>query len=95
MSFESEPAPCRILDTRGSYCPQPVIDTDAAMRELAPGQVLEILADDVGVRYDLPAWCSANRQQFIGIIEQPGLLRVRIKKAAPPTGGQTLGEKKS
>ena len=51
------PAPTRQLDTRGTYCPRPVIDTDAAMRQLGAGEVLEVLADDVGVKLDLPAWC--------------------------------------
>ena len=76
------PAPSRTLDTRGSYCPQPVIDTDGAMRQLAPGEVLEVLADDVGVLYDLPAWCSAHRQKLLAIEREAKLIRVLIQKSS-------------
>jgi len=70
----------RQLDTRGTYCPRPVIDTDAAMRALAAGEVLEVLADDIGVKLDLPAWCRAHRQRLIAIEEEGRLIRVLIMK---------------
>ena len=80
MSEPSPPAVTRQLDTRGSYCPRPVIDTDNAMRQLVAGEVLEVLADDIGVKFDLPAWCRAHRQRLIGIEEEGRLIRVLIMK---------------
>ena len=69
------PAPTRQLDTRGTYCPRPVIDTDAAMRQLGAGEVLEVLADDVGAGSDATCtrdgtavWCwGANNSGQVGI----------------------------
>ncbi len=79
----TEPEIERSLDTRGSFCPRPVIETDAAMRALAPGEVLEILADDPGVKLDLPAWCKAHGQRLLSVEQEGRLLRVLIEK----TGG--------
>jgi tRNA 2-thiouridine synthesizing protein A len=70
----------RQLDTRGSYCPRPLIDTDNAMRALAAGEVLEVLADDIGVKLDLPAWCRAHRQRLIAVEQEGRLIRVLIMK---------------
>jgi len=80
MSEQSQPAVTRQLDTRGTYCPRPVIDTDIAMRALAAGEVLEVLADDIGVKLDLPAWCRAHRQRLIAVEEEGRLIRVLIMK---------------
>ena len=74
------PAPTRQLDTRGTYCPRPVIDTDAAMRQLGAVEVLEVLADDVGVKLDLPAWWRAHRQRLLEVREEGRLIRVLIMK---------------
>ena len=42
-SITAEP---RQLDTRGLKCPLPVIKAEALLRRMAPGERLEILADD-------------------------------------------------
>jgi TusA-related sulfurtransferase len=80
MSEPDCPGITHRLDTRGTYCPRPVIDTDDAMRALAAGEVLEVLADDIGVKLDLPAWCRAHRQRLLGIEEEGRLIRVLIMK---------------
>jgi tRNA 2-thiouridine synthesizing protein A len=73
-------AATRRLDTRGTLCPVPVIKTAEAMRELAPGQVLEVLADDLGVVLDLPAWCRSHRQRLVELTRDGRLIRVLIMK---------------
>ena len=42
--------------------------------------VLEVLADDVGVKLDLPAWCRAHRQRLLEVREEGRLIRVLIMK---------------
>jgi len=73
-------APIRCLDTRGRYCPFPIIETEAAMRSLAAGEILEVLADDPGVKLDLPAWCRSQRQRLLSMEEEGRVIRVRIMK---------------
>ena len=70
----------RVLDTRGSFCPVPVIETAKAMDSLAPGEVLEVLSDDIGVKLDIPAWCQGQGQRLLGMVEEGTLIRIRILK---------------
>ncbi len=55
------------LDCRGLYCPQPVIRTAARVREMQPGQVLEVWATDPGFQIDLPAWCLGHQREYLGM----------------------------
>ena len=56
----------RMLDCSGLFCPEPVARTAAQVREMQPGQVLEILGDDPGMQIDIPAWCLSHGHQFLG-----------------------------
>ncbi len=72
--------PDHSLDTRGSFCPVPIVETDAAMRGLSAGQILEILGDDPGIKLDLPAWCKANGERLLGMEQEGRVIRVLIEK---------------
>jgi TusA-related sulfurtransferase len=58
------------LDALGYFCPMPIILTSKKMRELAPGQVLEVWSDDEGIKKDLPAWCATTGHEMIGLEEE-------------------------
>ncbi len=66
---ETEKAP-RILDARGLLCPMPVIRTGAQVKQMAPGETLEIRASDPGVLYDIPAWCRVHGHTVIDSREE-------------------------
>ena len=68
------------LDCVGLYCPMPIIQTKEKMEELAVGQVLEVIADDVGIQADMPAWCRSTGNEFLGLEEEDGEYRVYVKK---------------
>ena len=68
------------LDCFGLLCPMPVIKTAQSMKGLKIGQVLEVLATDMGVMNDLPAWCRSTGQEFLGLEEKDGEYRAYIKK---------------
>jgi len=69
------------LDCIGLYCPMPIHHTANKLKELEPGQVLEVLADDEGIKVDAPAWCRATGNELLGIEEEAGGYKVYIKKA--------------
>jgi len=52
------------LDCIGLYCPMPIFQTANKLKELEPGQVLEVFADDEGIKVDMPAWCRATGERF-------------------------------
>ena len=58
-------------------------DPEAAkkLKELEVGQVLEVLADDVGIKEDMPAWCRTTGNELLGIEEEAGGYKVYIKKS--------------
>ena len=68
------------LDCYGLLCPMPIIKTAEKIKELKIGQVLEVLSTDEGIKTDMPAWCQATEQEFLGIEEKGGEYRVFVKK---------------
>lgn len=68
------------LDCFGLLCPMPVIKTAQLIKELKIGQVLEVLATDMGIKNDLPAWCRSTGQEYLGLEEKDGEYRSYIKK---------------
>lgn len=70
------------LDCVGLYCPMPIIKTATAIKELKKGQVLEVLADDIGIKEDMPAWCESTGNDFLGLEEEQGIVKVYVKKTS-------------
>lgn len=58
------------LDARRLLCPMPVIRTQDRVKELQPGDILEVTCTDPGVKNDIPAWCRINGHQIQNIVEQ-------------------------
>ena len=52
---------------------------NGATTSLLP-EVLEILADDKGIREDMPAWGKATGNELIGIEEEGGQYRIYVRK---------------
>jgi tRNA 2-thiouridine synthesizing protein A len=68
------------LDCVGLYCPMPIVKTAQKMKELKKGEVLEIVADDKGIKQDMPAWCQTTGNEFLGAEEEGGEIRVYVRK---------------
>ncbi len=69
------------LDCIGFYCPMPIVKTVEKIKELKQGEILEVVADDIGIKEDMPAWCRATGNEFLGIEEEAGQYKVYIKKS--------------
>ena len=68
------------LDCMGLYCPMPIVNTAAKMKQMKPGEVLEIIADDRGIKTDMPAWCQATGNECLGQEEKGREIRVYVRK---------------
>ncbi len=68
------------LDCVGLYCPMPIFHMANKLKELKPGQVLELLADDEGIKQDAPAWCRTTGNELLGVEEKQGEFKVYVKK---------------
>lgn len=70
------------LDTRGLYCPVPILRTRERLRGMSVGEELAVVSDDVVILEDLPAWCRSHGHRFVGHEEvEDGVWRLRLVKA--------------
>ncbi|MFW9907206.1 MAG: sulfurtransferase TusA family protein [Candidatus Thorarchaeota archaeon] len=73
--------PDETLDCVGLYCPQPLFQTREAMDKLAPGQVLELLADDPAAEEDIKRFAKRTGHEIISYEKrQDGVQRFLIKR---------------
>ena len=70
------------LDCFGLLCPMPIVKTAKMVAELEIGQVLEIMATDEGIKEDMPAWCEATGNEFVGLREANGEYHVYVRRLA-------------
>ncbi|CAA0125252.1 Sulfur carrier protein TusA [BD1-7 clade bacterium] len=47
----------KTLDARGLFCPEPVMLLHKKVRELAAGEVFQVLATDPSTERDIPKFC--------------------------------------
>ena len=69
------------LDCMGFYCPMPIVKTMERIKQLKMGEVLEVVADDRGIKKDMPAWCEATGHEMVGMEEEGREIKVYVKKA--------------
>ena len=70
------------VDARGQSCPGPLVSLARALKEAAPGDLLELLATDPGSRSDVPSWASISGNELLESDErEDGSFRYVIRKA--------------
>jgi tRNA 2-thiouridine synthesizing protein A len=70
----------KTLDCVGLYCPMPIVKTSQQLKKMKVGEVLEIVADDKGIKNDMPAWCKTTGNECLGMEEDKGEFKVYVKK---------------
>jgi tRNA 2-thiouridine synthesizing protein A len=73
-------SPDQTLDCIGLQCPLPVIKTSQAIKTIAIGQVLELLATDPGVEPDMNAWTRRTGNELLGISKDGEVFHVLIRR---------------
>jgi|AVFP01.1.fsa_nt_gi tRNA 2-thiouridine synthesizing protein A len=69
-----------ILDTRGLNCPMPTLRTMKAIKQLAPGEVLQVNGTDLTCRKGIISWCERSGNPFLGEREGDGYQSFFIRK---------------
>jgi tRNA 2-thiouridine synthesizing protein A len=75
--------PDRRLDVSGSLCPVPVIEARSALKHMAAGQVLEVLATDPLAELDLAVMCEHLGHRLVRSEACEDTVRVQIEVAKP------------
>jgi tRNA 2-thiouridine synthesizing protein A len=71
--------PTQILDTSGLNCPLPILKTKKALKSMAAGETLQLLATDPGSVADIAAFCKQTGNDLIESAEEGGTYRFLIK----------------
>lgn len=70
----------RSLDLKGLSCPLPIVKTAKAMKELAPGELLEAFATDPGSVPDFKAWSQSTGNPLVESSQEAGVFHFVLKK---------------
>ena len=81
-----------VLDVQGLSCPLPVLKANKALRGLAPGARLTVLATDPASVKDFNAFCRETGHALVAFSEAQGVYRFVIRRrdeaAAKPDGAK-------
>ena len=69
-----------VLDVKGLNCPLPILRAKKAIKDLAPGAVLEVIATDPGSVKDFDAFCRQTGNELLSQAEDAGVYTFQIKK---------------
>ncbi|MDG4575983.1 MAG: sulfurtransferase TusA family protein [Defluviicoccus sp.] len=72
----------KTLDLRGLICPLPVLRANKAMRELAAGDEMRVLADDPAAPADFRAYCETTGHRLVEIVDNDNAFAIVIAKKA-------------
>jgi tRNA 2-thiouridine synthesizing protein A len=70
----------RQLDARGLACPMPIVKTAQAIRNVPPGELLEVLATDPGSVKDFAAWSRTTGNELVEQSADGGIYRFVLRR---------------
>ena len=71
----------RTLDAVGKKCPLPVLMTRKELKKMSSGEILEVYADDVGAKKDIPALLHKVGDELVDTKQEGSKLIFVIKKS--------------
>jgi tRNA 2-thiouridine synthesizing protein A len=69
-----------LLDVKGLNCPLPVLRANRALRGLAPGEKLRVLATDHAAIADFRAFCRETGHDLLAFSEESGVFSFTIRR---------------
>lgn len=70
----------RTLDCLGLFCPIPILRTREALREMAVGQVLEMLSDDPASDADMRSWARRTGNELLEVAKNGAVYHFLVRK---------------
>jgi len=68
------------VDARGLSCPMPIVKTAQAVKPLASGSLVEVLATDPGSQRDFVAWSRATGHELVEQTTEGNVHRFVIRR---------------
>jgi tRNA 2-thiouridine synthesizing protein A len=69
-----------VVDAKGLNCPMPIVKTAQAIKAMASGQTLEVLATDAGSVKDFAAWSKTTGNELVEQTTDGGVFRFVLRK---------------
>ena len=54
------------IDCRQLVCPAPIIELARHLGDVAPGELIAVVASDAAARVDVAAWCRMTGHEYVG-----------------------------
>jgi len=70
------------LDTRGLYCPLPILKASKAIEQMGHGEILKVLSTDPGSKRDFESWCKRTGNKLLETNEENGVFTYIIEKVS-------------
>ena len=70
----------KTVDGRGYVCPVPIAMAKVGLKNIAEGEILELISDDDTTLRDLPRMCKAIKNEYLGYKAEIGFKRYFVKK---------------
>ncbi len=68
------------VDARGLSCPMPIVKTAQAIKTVASGELIEVLATDPGSVKDFAAWSRTTGNQVVEQSADGGVYRFVLRR---------------
>lgn len=67
------------IDALGMKCPRPIVELAKVRRRAAPGDTIEIEADDLAFDRDVAAWCETTGNELLELERHGSAAFARIR----------------
>ena len=81
-----------LLDVKGLNCPLPVLRANRALRGMAPGARLRVLATDRAAVADFRAFCRETGHALIAASEEAGVFSFVIRRRAEAAEAEPVAD---
>jgi tRNA 2-thiouridine synthesizing protein A len=71
----------KVLDAKGLNCPLPILKAKKALKDMTPGQILQVLSTDPGSVADFQAFSRTTGNELVEHSEEGGVYDFLIKKS--------------
>ena len=68
------------IDCRGETCPVPLVETRKALRNAAPGDIVEVIGTHPTSKKEIPMAVDALGLELLGTEESDGVWTIRIRR---------------
>ncbi len=69
-----------LVDARGLSCPMPIVKTAQAIKTIASGGLIEVLATDPGSVKDFAAWSRTTGNELVEQTADAGVYRFVLRR---------------